>query len=139
MRTTAILALSLTLSACATGRPIEVTSVSDDTQFANAQTVTVTLSNFKFDPTTVHLKAGQPYVLRLENHGSGGHDFTAPEFFESARILSADTAMVSEGEVDLQKGATATIHLVPAAGTYDLACSHFGHAALGMTGKIVVD
>lgn len=35
--------------------------------------------------------------------------------------------------------ACASTHpIAPATGTYKLACTHFGHAALGMTGKIVV-
>lgn len=133
------LALAFLLGACASGRPIEVSSVADASRFAGADTVIVELTNFEFTPSTVRLEAGRPYILRLENDGSGGHDFTAPDFFEAASILASDAALVKEGEVDLEKGASASIHLIPAKGTYDLACTHIGHAALGMTGKIVVE
>ena len=51
--------------------------------------VEVRLVNFKFTPRTIVLDHGRPYVLRLVNVSSGGHDFTAPAFFAaSLRILA---------------------------------------------------
>ncbi len=138
MRILSLAILSLGLAACASGRPIDVQSVSDAAQFADASTVSVELTNFDFSPSVIELQAGRPYVLTLANHGSGGHDFTAPDFFEAATILASDAALVSEGEVELEAGETATIRLIPAAGTFDLVCTHLGHAALGMTGTIEV-
>ena len=41
----------------------------------------VELSNFDFAPHELHMRAGQPVVLALANLASGGHDFSAPEFF----------------------------------------------------------
>ena len=99
----------------------------------------VTLSNFDFTPHELHLRAGQPVALVLANVASGGHDFSAPEFFAAARIEPADAALVSRGEVDVPGGATRTIHLVPAAGSYKLTCTHTMHAMFGMKGTIVVD
>lgn len=138
MRILLLVPLLLAIAACASGRAIEVTSVSDATQFTNAETMTVTLTNFEFTPTTLRLKAGTPYALRIQNKGSAGHDFSAPEFLESSQILSTDAALVNKGGIDVAEGDSATVHLVPSAGTYDLVCTHLGHAALGMTGTIIV-
>ena len=61
-----------------------------------------------------------------------------PEVFAAADIAPADAGKIKKGSVDVEKGQTVTIHLVPKAGQYDLKCSHFGHATFGMTGVIVV-
>ena len=45
----------------------------------------------------------------------------------------------TKGRVSLGKGESSDVTLVPKAGTYKVHCSHFGHTALGMTGKITVD
>ena len=139
MRLFTLLVLPALLAGCVSGHPIEVQSVSDRGQFAGAEAVTVTLANFDFTPAVLHLRAGKPYVLRIENHASGGHTFTAPEFFAASAVLATDAALLKEGEIALQGGATATLHLVPAKGSYKLVCTHFGHAALGMTGTIEVE
>jgi plastocyanin len=47
--------------------------------------------------------------------------------------------LVSGGEVDVPGKETRTIHLVPAAGTFKLTCTHTMHAMFGMKGTIVVD
>ncbi|MEO6093908.1 MAG: cupredoxin domain-containing protein [Novosphingobium sp.] len=106
--------------------------------FAAAQVVEVSLSSFDFTPSTITLHAGQPYVLHLVDRARGGHDFTAREFFEAAQIAPQDAAKVAKGAVALHGGETATVHLIPAPGTYKLVCSHFGHSMLGMKGVIVV-
>src|SRR6478735_84976 len=99
----------------------------------------VELSNFDFAPHELHLRAGQPVALVLANIASGGHDFSAPEFFAAARIEPADAALVTEGEIDVPAKSTRTVHLVPAAGTYKLSCTHMMHAMFGMRGTIVVE
>lgn len=105
--------------------------------WARAERVEVTLSNFAFAPRSLHLKAGQPYVLHFTNAGSGGHNFSAPEFFASAQYPSG--VGPDGGVVELHKGAAANVSLVPATGQYKLKCSHFLHATMGMTGDIVVE
>jgi plastocyanin len=125
------------LSACASTYAVNP-AIASSTDFADSEMVEVKLSNFDFTPSEIYLKAGVPYSLRIVNEASGGHDFTAPEFFGSARVAPDDVALVSNGQIDLKAGTFATVHLVPAAGTYDLVCTHAGHAFLGMKGKIVV-
>ena len=85
------------------------------------------------------MRAGQPVALVLANLASGGHDFSAPEFFAAARVDPADAALVKDGEVDVPSKSTVTVHLVPAAGTYKLTCTHTMHAMFGMKGTITVE
>ncbi|WP_164844042.1 cupredoxin domain-containing protein [Croceicoccus ponticola] len=127
------------LSACASSRPIEVHTTADSAVLANAESVEIRLANFSFKPSDIHLKAGRAYRLVLFNETSGGHSFAAPDFFESAQIAPADADKVSDGTIDIAGNATETVVLIPTTGTYDLVCGHFGHAALGMTGELVVD
>jgi plastocyanin len=103
--------------------------------------VTVTLANFSFTPTDLHLRAGQPVTIHFVNEGSGGHDFTAPEFFAAATMDAANRTRVAgaKGRVSLGKGESSDVTLTPKAGTYKAHCSHFMHSSLGMTGKVVVD
>jgi plastocyanin len=98
-------------------------------------TVTVTMTSYHFAPSPIVLQAGQPVRMVFENKAGKGHDFKAPEFFASSRILSGEA---SGGEVDLHGGGTAAITLVPARGTYPVHCSKFMHSAFGMKSEIVV-
>jgi uncharacterized cupredoxin-like copper-binding protein len=101
--------------------------------------VEIGLSNFKFTPSTIMLQHGHPYVLHFANTAKGGHDFSAKAFFDAAAVAPEDRAAVAKGEIELQGGQSADIHLTaPAAGTYEAHCSHFMHSTFGMTGKIVV-
>ena len=103
--------------------------------------VTVTLANFSFTPANLHLRAGQPVTIHFVNEGSGGHDFTAPEFFAAATMDAASRTRVAgdKGRVSLGKGESSDVTLTPKAGTYKVHCSHFGHSTLGMTGTVIVD
>ena len=99
----------------------------------------VELSNFDFNPQEIHLHAGQPTALVLNNVASGGHDFSAPEFFAAARVEPGDAALIENGEIDVPAKSTRTVHLVPAAGSYKLTCTHTMHTMFGMKGTIVVE
>ena len=101
--------------------------------------VDVQLANYKFTPKTIILDHGQPYLLRLTNAAGGGHDFTAPKFFAAAAVVPEDRRLVAEGEIEVPPGQSREIRLTaPAAGSYDLKCSHSFHRLFGMSGKIVV-
>ena len=100
-----------------------------------AQRVQVILSSFKYKPRTLHLRAGQPVVLRLVNTSGGGHDFTAREFFAAATLATP----VPGGKVELGSGQSREVALVPKAGRYKVKCTHTFHQTLGMSGEIVVD
>ncbi len=132
----AALALGLA-TGCASSHSIRPQVADTGIDFSRAESLEVRLSSFAFNPSDIHMQAGKPYALKLVDV-SGGHDFTAPQFFAAAKIAPEDVAKVAKGQIELKAGDSTTIHLVPAAGQYDLACTHFGHAALGMKGKIMV-
>lgn len=106
-----------------------------------AARVEVVLANFSFTPEELHLHAGQSTTIHFFNNGSGGHDFTAAEFFASATMDAANRAKVggAKGRVSLGKGQAVDVTLSPKTGEYAAHCSHFLHSSMGMTGKIRVD
>lgn len=109
------------------------------TSAQNPARVEIALANFNFTPSTITLKAGQPVALHFVNNGSGGHDFTAPEFFKAATMDAATrTKLGKRGRIDLSAGESAEVTLTPRAGTYKVKCGHFLHAGFGMTGTITV-
>jgi len=100
----------------------------------------VVMANFSFTPETLHLHAGQSVTIHFVNNGSGGHDFTAAEFFSAATMDAANRTKVggAKGRVSLGKGESVDITLTPKEGDYPAHCSHFLHSTMGMTGKILV-
>ncbi len=98
----------------------------------------VDLTNFRFTPSQIQLRAGAPTVLQLRNDSSGGHNFAAPAFFAAARVDPASAGLIRNGRVEVPAHATVQITLTPAAGQYPLKCSHAFHATFGMTGTIIV-
>jgi uncharacterized cupredoxin-like copper-binding protein len=101
-----------------------------------AQTVEISLSNFDFTPSTIHLHAGQPVVLHLVNTAHGGHNFAAPEFFAAASGVSGP---VTDGKVEVHGNQSVDVHVTPARGHYRLRCTHTMHTAFGMSGDIEVE
>ena len=101
--------------------------------------VEVRLSNFNFTPRTIVFDHGQPYVLRLINEASGGHNFAARGFFDAASVAPRDRGWVQEGEVEVSARQVREIRLTaPAPGKYKLKCTHTLHSTFGMKGTIVV-
>ena len=105
--------------------------------WSHAQRVEVKLSNFSFSPKIIHLRAGRPVLLHLSNVSSGGHDFTARQFFAASVVR--DRSAVRGGSVEVGKHRSVDIVLVPRAGRYPLKCGHTLHKTFGMSGEIVVD
>lgn len=106
--------------------------------WTTAPSIEVTLASFKYAPHTIRLEADKPVVLRLVNTSSGGHDFTAPEFFAAATVRPQDRGAIEEGSVEVTPRRGVDIALVPKAGRYPLKCSHSFHKMFGMSGEIIV-
>jgi plastocyanin len=98
--------------------------------------VEVALESFRFAPASIHLRAGQPVVLRLVNRSGGGHNFVAPDFFDSARV---GAAVGENGGIEVPAHQVREVEVVPARGRYSLRCTHAFHKMMGMKGEIVVD
>jgi len=120
-RVAAVAALSFAFTTAATAQPAALS---------------IDVRNFSFSPSPIHLTAGRPVTLSFVNNSGSGHDFTAPSFFASSRILAGDAP---GGEIELRPHETKVVQLVPRAGTYHAHCSHFMHKQMGMSDVIVVN
>ena len=122
--------------ACALGLPAAAQPALD---WSTAQTIEIDLSNFAFKPASLTLKQGAAYRLHFVNQASGGHDFSAKDFFAVATIDPEDQAMVTGGKVSLKGNQSADVRLIAAqAGHFDVICTHLMHATMGMRGEVVV-
>jgi plastocyanin len=101
-------------------------------------TITVRLSNFKYEPEHLQLRVGVAVRLRFINESNGGHDFSAPGFF-SASAYPAGLPPPPEGKIAVLAKGTVEITVVPQRpGTYPVRCTHFLHGFFGMTGEVEV-
>ena len=98
-------------------------------------TVTIILGSHYFQPSPIYLAGGVPVRMMFINRAGKTHDFTAPAFFRSSRILAGNPR---GGRLKLKAGGATVIDLVPQRGTYNVHCSMFMHDALGMRSRIVV-
>ncbi len=114
-------------------------------QFAEAgrtEPIDLVLTEYRFTPSHIRLRAGHAYRLHLENRGSSGHSLSAPEFFRAAALRDGPAAAEAgnSGAIEVAPGASKEVYLRPLrAGTFPMACSHFLHPVFGMTGEIVVE
>ena len=117
--------------------PITGASAQD---WSKAKRIDIDLANFKYTPSRIVLRHGQPYVLHFANRASGGHDFAAKSFFASAQVKASDRAYLSGGKVQLAGGESRDVRLVAptAAAVFEAHCSHFMHETFGMKGEIAV-
>ena len=138
MKAALMLTATLALTACAIPQTITPRIAPASASFAQAQRVEVRLDNFDFEPRTLTLAAGQPVVLVFTNVSDGGHNFSAPGFFAAAQMEQASADLVRDGLIEVAGNASVELRLIPAAGGYDVDCTHTGHSILGMNGSIVV-
>jgi uncharacterized cupredoxin-like copper-binding protein len=90
----------------------------------NARTVAAT--EFKFDPATITVPAGQPVNITLQNKGTVVHDFSV-EGLDQAFNISADPGKSVQGTFTPTK-----------AGTFKIVCTQPAHEQSGMVGQLVV-
>src|SRR3954452_20382983 len=127
-----MLALALLAPVGCTPRPEPPTApgaaapVASAVDWSRAEQVDVALVDFSFRPSRIVLDHGHPYRLHLENRGSGGDNFDAPDFFAAGVLRSAalreDPAAAlrdGTGAVELARGEAKDVYLVPMrAGTF---------------------
>lgn len=97
--------------------------------------VNVKLTSHRYTPSPIYLAGGVPVRLILTNRAGRSHEFNAPAFFRSARLLRGPAR---NGEIRLGAGRSAVIDLIPARGIYKVHCGQFGHKMLGMSTMIIV-
>ena len=90
--------------------------------------ITVTgTDDFRFNPSTITVKAGQPLEVTFQNGGEILHDFTVQQGLAKPVVILEDGG----------KSGTATVTYAKP-GTYKFFCSQPGHDQLGMHGTITV-
>jgi len=66
-------------------------------------------------------------------------NLAAPKFFVAIAISAESIKKVHEGRVVLRAGETADIEVTTGdAGTFPMRCTYFGHALMGMSGRLEV-
>jgi len=114
-------------------------AASAQTNWSQAETVTVTLSSFAFTSETIELEHGRPYRLHFVNGSDGGHNFAARDFFDAAELGPGGAEILGRGKIELDSGQSADVYVMIAEpGEYEMHCSHFMHTTFGMSGDIVV-
>ena len=92
----------------------------------SAASVNVKLSEFKFDPAQITVKAGQPVKISAQNTGTVAHNFIVKGIDKAASTKIAP-------------GQTGTMEFTPAtAGSFEIVCDEPGHEAGGMKGTLIV-
>lgn len=94
------------------------------TPTGTGQSPTVDMVDINFDPKEVTVPANTPVTITLVNKGATAHTF------------DIDALNVHSGEV--QPGATATVTVNAAAGSYQYYCAIPGHKEAGMVGTLTV-
>lgn len=128
-----VLFLAVFLSACGGG--------------SSPTKVTITMTEFGFEPNSITALAGFPVELTLVNEGAIEHDFVI-EVIPVSDVSSSNsgehhTATEEHVEYDLHTststGETSTLTFTPTEpGTYQIICSVPGHKDAGMTGELIV-
>jgi plastocyanin len=115
-----IVALAALIAACGPG----ATSGGGGGGGSNDLNVTITATEFKYDPNTISASPGQKVNVTLVNKGTVIHTFVLAE----ANVT-----------ITAQAGQSATgSFTAPAAGTYTFFCDQPGHKDAGMTGTLTV-
>ncbi len=108
--------LILVLAACGAS--------SANTGSGNTLNVTVTGTEYKFDPNTITASAGQQVHVTFKDAGTLEHTFVIKQV---------------NFKLDAQPGQTVSgTFTAPSAGTYQFACDIPGHAEAGMVGQLIV-
>lgn len=106
--------------------------------WSQAEPVAVTTAEYGFSPNRLAFQRGVVYRLRIENRGKEMHEFTAPEFFQSAEIGDSSVLNTDKTEIELPPGTAKDLLFVAhRPGKYPLRCSD--HDWAGMTGEITVE
>lgn len=115
----AIALVAMALAACGGG------AAGNSSGGSSPLSVTITATEFKYDPNVINATPGQTINVTLKNVGSVDHTFVfAPANFKMT---------VSPGKSD-----TKSFTAPSAPGTYDFVCDVAGHKEAGMDGKLIV-
>lgn len=121
IRSLLALAAVMTLAACA------APDTGDSAPAADADALTVTVSDFMIDPSELSV-TGSTVTIEVVNDGPTPHNL-------SVRDADGEVVMAT---ADLSTGGAETITADLAPGDYTIFCSLAGHESLGMSGTLTV-
>jgi uncharacterized cupredoxin-like copper-binding protein len=106
--------------------------------WARAQRVDVQMVEYEFVPDQLRFRTGAPYQLHLINAGKEGHDFTAPDFFNTVEVRNPEALGAGKNSIYVRPGETADIYFVAGkTGLFAPRCAD--HDWAGMTATILVE
>jgi uncharacterized cupredoxin-like copper-binding protein len=113
-----------------------------------AKDITVEMTDFAYNPSSITVPAGEPVTLTLKNIGNIEHDFVVEQIDATTHVIedSGSDAHHAHGEeqsydlhVSANAGDTSVLELtVLGPGTYQIFCSVEGHKEAGMIAELVV-
>lgn len=123
-----IMAFSVVLAACggSSGSGGSSTSIS------------ATMTDFKFDPTTWTVSAGKTITLKLTNSGSVEHNWVLMSKPVTPPAPQSGDGILFDAKVAPGGTQTFTFTAPSTAGEYEVICNVAGHLEQGMQGKLVV-
>jgi len=120
-------ALALASTACSPATSVSASKAAASKAGTDGQAVTVTMTDLKFEPATVTVKAGTLVSVTAANKGVIEHNWVVK--------IGEETT-----QVDARPGQTATRTFAPTApGTHRIVCTIPGHEQAGMVGALVVE
>jgi uncharacterized cupredoxin-like copper-binding protein len=125
----AVLALTLTMTAC-----VGASNASSGTN------LNISLTEFKFEPSSWSVPAGATVSVNLKNIGTVAHTWTVMKTPISGSYTSADQSdiLFNSGVVNPGQTKTVTFTAPSKAGTYQVICTQPGHFEAGMVGQLTV-
>lgn len=114
---------TLFLAACGS-QPGEAPDLQVDEQELGTRTITITATEFGFEPASIELNAGELVNIELVNKGVIEHEFQI-EAFDFILSTMAGESAVAEFTPDKP-------------GTFEFACHLPGHYEAGMVGEVEV-
>ena len=122
----------------------DVPTVLAGVNWSEAQSVTVQLSDYQFEPSELVFEEGAPYRLVLRNVSTGSHTFVSEGFFQAIaarKLISHDGEIATPylKTIEVPSQTEKELHFVAVRkGTYPLECSVLLHDSFGMEGQISI-
>ncbi len=127
-----ILLFSMVLTACGGG--------GSSSSGGGGATLNATMTDFKFDPSSWTVNAGQSVTVNLKNDGSSDHTWVVMKEPISGSFTSADQSKIfySSDKVPAGQSKSVTFTAPSTAGNYQVICDIPGHFEAGMVGQLTV-
>ncbi len=131
-----MLVFVLFLSACGG----TASASSDNSANNSGVTLNITMSEFKFDPSSWTVPAGKTVTINLKNTGSAPHTWTVMSKPISGSYTFDDQSDILFNSGRVLPGASKTVNFTTPStpGNYQVICILSGHFEAGMLGQLTV-